>query len=117
MFAALPADILEELSLLKQKYSDDLTRADKGMVPDDAELKALDRRMGMILVREARKPLGVRTVRMAALALGIHRFFPELRLWKERQLRSAERAAVERLVRSGGARSECPRPRPGRGIA
>lgn len=104
----LPAGLLEELLSLKENFRDALSRAGRGLVSDDAELKALDRRIGGILVREARKPLDKRGIRMAALALGMYRFFPELKFWKERQLRNAEKAAVERLVRSSARRLESP---------
>lgn len=104
----LPAGLLEELLSLKENFRDALSRAGRGLVSDDAELKALDRRIGGILVREARKPLDERGIRMAALALGMYRFFPELKFWKERQLRNAEKAAVERLVRSSARRLESP---------
>ena len=96
----LPGEIVEELLSLKHDFREALSRSSKGLISDDADLKALDRRLGMILIREARKPVSERGIRMVTLALGIYQFFPELKFWKERQLRIAESKAVERLLHS-----------------
>ena len=96
--AQLPPDLAMEIHSLRAQWADLLQFAACGARGRDRELRALQRRLGALLAREARRPLERRGVRMVSLALSVNAAFPELRSFEARERRRREQTAAARIL-------------------
>lgn len=79
--ADLPLALAMELQELRHRYAAALAQAAEGNFSADEDLRALSRRLGGILAREARQPAERRGATMREVSMAVDRLFPELREW------------------------------------
>ena len=94
----LPPHLEEEIRDLREQCADLLQFATRGGRGRESELRDLQRRLGALLAREARRPPDKRGVRMVSLALSVSAAFPELRTFEARERRRREQIAATRAI-------------------
>ncbi len=94
----LPEALEAELLRLRDDYRPTLRRLACGDYSDLVDLTGLELSLTKILTREARRPAPLRRVRLTELAMAMERLFPELKPWRDMQLRDAERVALAKTI-------------------